>query len=217
MKLTVAQQLRAIIMGAPGSGKGTISARITENYGKMAHRSSGDMLRAQVEKGSGVGKEAKRFMDGGQLVPDHLVTKIVINEIPEGAFLLDGFPRTVVQAEELGNSVEVDAVIDLDVPFDVIEERLTSRWVHPGSGRVYNTGFSDPKVPGKDDVTGEDLIQRDDDKPETVQARLKVYEDTCGPLREFYAKQGKLHTFSGNATAVIWPQVEEFLKKAYKD
>ena len=187
-------------------------------------------------------------MDGGQLVPDHLVTKIVINEIPDGPFLLDGFPRTVVQAEELGNAVEIDAVIDLDVPFDVIEvsslirveltrelicqERLTSRWVHPGSGRVYNTGFSDPKVPGKDDVTGEDLIQRDDDKPETVQARLKVcnkrltfpnsrsfqvYEDTCGPLREFYAKQGKLHTFSGNATAIIWPQVEEFLKKAYKD
>ena len=93
------------------------------------------------------------------------------------------------------------------------KDRLTSRWTHAPSGRVYNTGFNDPKVPGKDDVTGEDLIQRDDDKPETVQNRLDVYEETSGPLRDFYRERGMLHTFTGDKTDVIWPMVEKFLKE----
>merc|ERR1712050_701972 len=130
-------------MGAPGSGKGTIAGRITTNFPQMAHRSSGDLLRAQLDKGTGLGKEAKLYMDEGKLVPDWMVTKIALAEIPDGAFLLDGFPRSLNQAKWLSEKVAIDAVIDLNVPSEVIKERLTSRWVHPASGRVYNTGFND--------------------------------------------------------------------------
>jgi len=217
MKLTISNQIKAIIMGAPGSGKGTIAGRITSNFPQMAHRSSGDLLRAQIEQGTDLGAEAKTFMDQGKLVPDDLVTKMALASIPEGSILLDGFPRSVPQAKSLADAVEIEAVIDLNVPFEVIKDRLTSRWVHPGSGRVYNTGFNDPKVPGIDDETGEPLIQRDDDKPETVQNRLDVYDSTSGPLREFYAEKGVLHTFSGDRTDVIWPQVLEFLKANVKE
>jgi len=200
-------------MGAPGSGKGTIAARITKKYPEMVHKSSGDLLRAQIKRGTGLGREAQRYMDEGKLVPDWMVTKLALDEIGEGAILLDGFPRSVKQAEALADHTDIDAVIDLNVPFDVIKDRLTSRWTHAPSGRVYNTGFNDPKVPGKDDVTGEDLIQRDDDKPETVQNRLDVYEETSGPLRDFYRERGMLHTFTGDKTDVIWPMVEKFLKE----
>lgn len=213
MRLSVPNYLKAIIMGAPGSGKGTIAGRITKAYPEMVHKSSGDLLRAQIKRGTGLGREAQRYMDEGKLVPDWMVTKLALDEIGEGAILLDGFPRSVKQAEALADHTDIDAVIDLDVPFDVIKDRLTSRWTHAPSGRVYNTGFNDPKVPGKDDVTGEDLIQRDDDKPETVQNRLDVYEETSGPLRDFYRERGMLHTFTGDKTDVIWPMVEKFLKE----
>jgi len=212
MRVTLSNQLRAIIMGPPGSGKGTVAGRIVAAFPNMQHRSSGDLLRAQISKGTELGKEAQTFINAGKLVPDELVTKLILAEIPEeGSFLLDGFPRTPGQAAVLDEHVDVETVIDLDVPFDVIMERLTSRWTHLPSGRVYNIGFSPPKVPGKDDVTGEDLIQRDDDKPETVQARLDIYENQCAPLRAFYADKNILNRFSGSETNVIWPKVKEFL------
>jgi len=204
-------------MGAPGSGKGTIAGRITTHYPIMAHKSSGDLLREQMAKGTGLGKEAKVYMDEGKLVPDWMVTKLCMDAIPEGAVLLDGFPRSVKQAESLAREHQIEAVIDLNVPFDVIKDRLTSRWTHAPSGRVYNIGFNDPKVPGIDDVTGEALIQRDDDLPETVQNRLDVYESTCGPLRDFYKEKGILYTFTGDKTDVIWPMVNEFLKENIKN
>jgi len=215
--LTVPRKLKAIIMGAPGSGKGTIAGRITSNYPQMEHKSSGDLLRGQIEKGTGIAKEAQIYMNEGKLVPDWLVTKLCLEEMPEGPVLLDGFPRTKQQAEWLAEKVEIEAVIDLNVPFEVIKDRLTSRWTHPASGRVYNTGFNDPKVPGIDDVTGEPLIQRDDDKPETVQNRLDVYAETSGPLREFYKEKGILYTFTGDRTDVIWPLVKEFLDENVKN
>jgi len=212
MRVTVSNKLRAIIMGPPGSGKGTVAGRIVAAFPNMQHRSSGDLLRAQISKGTELGKEAQTYINDGKLVPDELVTKLILAEIPEsGSFLLDGFPRTPGQAAVLAEHVDIETVVDLDVPFDVIMERLTSRWTHLPSGRVYNTGFSPPKVPGIDDETGEPLIQRDDDKPETVKARLDIYENQCRPLRAFYAEKNILNRFSGSETNVIWPKVKEFL------
>jgi len=212
MRLSLANKLRAIIMGPPGSGKGTVAGRIVAAFPEMQHRSSGDLLRAQIQKGTELGKEAQTYINEGKLVPDELVTKLILAEIPEsGSFLLDGFPRTPGQAAVLAEHVDIETVIDLDVPFDVIMDRLTSRWTHLASGRVYNTGFNPPKVAGIDDETGEPLIQRDDDKPETVQARLDIYENQCRPLRAFYAEKNILNRFSGSETNVIWPKVKDFL------
>jgi nucleoside-triphosphate--adenylate kinase len=212
MRVSSVQLLRAIIMGPPGSGKGTVAGRIVAAFPEMQHRSSGDLLRAQIQKGTELGTEAQKYINQGKLVPDELVTKLILAEIPEsGSFLLDGFPRTPAQAAVLAQHVDIETVIDLDVPFEVIKDRLTSRWTHPASGRVYNTGFNPPKVAGIDDETGDELIQRDDDKPETVQARLDIYENQCRPLREFYDQKSILNRFQGRETNVIWPKVKTFL------
>ncbi|XP_071396886.1 GTP:AMP phosphotransferase AK3, mitochondrial isoform X2 [Centroberyx affinis] len=166
---------RAVIMGPPGSGKGTVSARITKTFG-LKHISSGDLLRGNIK--------AKT-----------------------------GFPRTVSQAESLDEVYTVDTVINLDVPFQTIKQRLTSRWTHLPSGRVYNIDFNPPKVAGLDDVTGEPLAQRDDDTPYTVTRRLKAYETQTEPVLEYYRSKGVLETFSGTETNKIWPHVQAFLHK----
>lgn len=185
--------MRLMMLGAPGAGKGTQAAFLTSHFG-IPQISTGDMLRAAIRAGSALGMEAKGYMDAGQLVPDDLIIRMVQARIAESdcvnGFLLDGFPRTLAQAEALAAAgVNLDAVIEIDVPFDVIIERMSGRRVHPASGRTYHITYNPPKVADKDDETGEDLIQRDDDKAETVKKRLDVYASQTQPLVAYYQQQ----------------------------
>ncbi|XP_065175045.1 GTP:AMP phosphotransferase AK3, mitochondrial-like [Sycon ciliatum] len=205
--------LRAIIMGPPGSGKGTISSWIVRDF-QMSHLSSGDMLRAQMGKGTGAGVAAKEAISRGELVADDVMNEMILAELEEitgKSFLLDGYPRTVHQAEALSKAQPVDVVVNLAVPFKTIRERIENRWVHQGSGRVYHTVFNPPKNPGVDDETGEPLIQREDDKPHSVSARLDIYQKQTEPLLEFYRKEGKLAEFAGTESKVIYPEVKSHL------
>uniref|UniRef100_A0A1A8HN60 GTP:AMP phosphotransferase AK3, mitochondrial n=1 Tax=Nothobranchius korthausae TaxID=1143690 RepID=A0A1A8HN60_9TELE len=209
--------IRAVIMGAPGSGKGTVSGRITKIFG-LNHLSSGDILRANIKEKTELGLLMKSCIDQGRLVPDAIMSRLILNDlrrIDSGGWLLDGFPRTVSQAEALDQVYTVDTVINLDVPFETIKERLTSRWTHIPSGRVYNTDFNPPKVPGFDDETGEPLVQRDDDRPDTVTRRLKSYETQTEPVLEYYRSKGVLETFTGTETNKIWPHIEAFLHRKF--
>ncbi|XP_037980579.1 GTP:AMP phosphotransferase AK3, mitochondrial isoform X1 [Motacilla alba alba] len=218
-RMVVPPLLRAVIMGPPGSGKGTVSARIIKHFG-VKHLSSGDLLRDNMQKKTEVGILAKSYIDQGQLIPDHIMTQLMLNEIKDldqYNWLLDGFPRTVVQAEALDKECHIDTVIDLDVPFETIKCRLTARWIHPASGRVYNLEFNPPKVQGIDDITGEPLVQRDDDKPETVSKRLQAYDAQTKPVLEYYRKKGLLKSFSGTETNKIWPHIYAFLQTKLPD
>ncbi|MFT7815450.1 GTP:AMP phosphotransferase AK3, mitochondrial [Arapaima gigas] len=214
--MVVRALFRAVIMGPPGSGKGTVSNRITKTFG-LAHLSSGDVLRVNITAKTEIGLLMKSCIDQGQLVPDDVISRLILGELrnlEQSGWLLDGFPRTVPQAEALDAAFRIDTVINLDVPFQTIQERLTSRWVHLPSGRVYNTSFNPPKVPGLDDVTGEPLVQRNDDAPETVARRLKAYENQTQPVLEFYRSKGLLETFTGTETNKIWPhRLKESLKE----
>ncbi|XP_037548599.1 GTP:AMP phosphotransferase AK3, mitochondrial [Nematolebias whitei] len=215
--MVVQRLMRAVIMGPPGSGKGTVSGRIAKTFG-LKHISSGDILRANIKEKTELGLLMKSCIDQGQLVPDAIMSRIILNDlrrIDHSGWLLDGFPRTVPQAEALDNTYVIDTVINLNVPFQTIKERLTSRWTHIASGRVYNTDFNPPKVPGLDDVTGEPLVQRDDDKPDTVTRRLKGYETQTEPVLEYYRSKGVLETFTGTETDKIWPHVEAFLHRKF--
>jgi adenylate kinase len=183
--------MKLILLGAPGAGKGTQAAFICKHYG-IPQISTGDMLRAAVKAGSEMGLAAKKVMDAGQLVSDEIIIGLVKERIqqPDCAkgFLFDGFPRTIAQAEAMKDaSVKLDYVLEIDVPFEAIIERMSGRRSHPASGRIYHVKFNPPKVEGKDDVTGEPLVQRDDDKAETVQKRLDVYSAQTRPLVEYYS------------------------------
>ncbi|CAB4054419.1 AK3 [Lepeophtheirus salmonis] len=180
---------------APGSGKGTISNWIVRDFA-LAHVSSGDLLRMHLKEKTPLGKKAQQFVDKGELVPDDLMVDLVTSELKKKEstpWLLDGFPRTRFQAEILHERTPVDVVINLDVPFETIIDRVKDRWVHPGSGRIYNTLFNPPKVPGKDDETGEDLMQREDDKPESVRRRLEIFSDSTRPVLDFLPLQRCLY------------------------
>ncbi|XP_045548506.1 GTP:AMP phosphotransferase AK3, mitochondrial isoform X1 [Salmo salar] len=206
---------RTVIMGPPGSGKGTVSGRIVKRFG-LTHLSSGDLLRANIKAQTELGLLMKSCIDQGQLVPDDVISRLILTEmrsIEQSSWLLDGFPRTVAQAETLDSVCSVDTVINIDVPFQTIKQRLTSRWLHLPSGRVYNIDFNPPKISGLDDVTGEPLIQRDDDTPETITRRLKSYEIQTQPVLEYYRSKGMLETFSGTETNKIWPHIQAFLSK----
>lgn len=202
--------LRAIILGAPGSGKGTISGRLIKDF-HLKHLASGDILRNQISSQSEAGVQAESFVSQGHLVPDELMVKLIEKELETShqSWLLDGYPRTLLQAKALSSTQTVDLVLNLDVPFDVIRQRLEKRWIHKPSGRVYHSDWSPPKVPGLDDETGEELIQREDDKPETVQWRLKLYENTTRPLLEYYKKLGVLHSFHGSESNTIYPKLKD--------
>lgn len=214
LNMTVKNKLlKVLILGAPASGKGTISSRIVKKY-NVAHVSSGDKLRDHIEKQTDLGKEVKSYLNDGKLVPDNLMIRFMITELKkvEGhSWLLDGFPRTVDQANALWKVQPVDVALNLVVPFDVIIDRVKSRWVHLPSGRVYNIGFNTPKVEGKDDITGEDLVQRPDDKPEAVQKRLEIYESVTRPVIDFYKDKGILKEFHGCTSNEIWPKVTTYL------
>lgn len=193
--------MRIILLGAPGAGKGTQAQYITERFG-IPQISTGDMLRAAVKAGTPLGLAAKKVMDAGQLVSDDIIIGLVKERIQEAdcnnGFLFDGFPRTIPQAEALNEAgIEIDYVLEIAVADEEIIKRLSGRRVHPDSGRVYHVTYNPPKVEGKDDATGEDLVQRDDDKEDTVRKRLGVYHDQTAPLVDFYknlAQQGNART-----------------------
>ena len=184
--------MRLILLGGPGAGKGTQANYIKEKY-EIPQISTGDMLRAAVKAGTDMGKEAKKFMDSGGLVPDEVIIGLVKERIeaPDCAkgFLFDGFPRTIPQADAMKEAgVPIDAVVDIDVPDEEIIKRMSGRRVHLASGRTYNVLFNPPRSEGKDDVTGEPLIQRDDDQEDTVRKRLEVYHEQTEPLIDYYKK-----------------------------
>ncbi|MDP6968548.1 MAG: adenylate kinase [Gammaproteobacteria bacterium] len=182
--------MRLILLGAPGAGKGTQAQFITEKYG-IPQISTGDMLRAAVQAGTDLGKAAKKVMDAGELVSDELIINLVKERIGQddcaNGFLFDGFPRTIPQAEALQTSgVVIDAVVEIDVADEEIIKRMSGRRVHSGSGRTYHLVYNPPKVAGKDDVTGDELVQRPDDQEDTVRQRLQVYHQQTAPLVDFY-------------------------------
>ena len=184
--------MKLILLGAPGAGKGTQAAFITQKYG-IPQISTGDMLRAAVKAGTPLGVQAKGVMESGGLVSDELIIDLVKERIAQpdcaNGFLFDGFPRTLPQAEAMKQAgVQLDYVLEIDVPFDAIIERMSGRRSHPASGRTYHVKFNPPKAEGKDDLTGEPLVQRDDDKEETVRKRLQVYNDQTRPLVSYYSE-----------------------------
>jgi len=183
--------MRLILLGAPGAGKGTQATFICQKYG-IPQISTGDMLRAAVKAGTPLGLQAQAVMASGALVSDDLIINLVKERIalPDCAqgFLFDGFPRTIPQAEAMrAAGVKLDYVLEIDVPFSDIIERMSGRRSHPASGRIYHLKFNPPKTEGKDDLTGEDLIQREDDKEETVRKRLEVYSQQTRPLVDYYS------------------------------
>ena len=185
--------MKVLLLGAPGAGKGTQAQFIKEAF-NIPQISTGDMLRAAVKAGTSLGIEAKKIMDAGGLVRDDIIIGLVKERIQEAdcanGFLFDGFPRTLAQAEAMKEAgVVLDFVVEIDVPDEVIVERMSGRRVHVASGRTYHLVYNPPKVAGKDDETGEDLIQRDDDQAETVQKRLNVYHEQTEVLVDYYGKQ----------------------------
>jgi adenylate kinase len=197
-------ELNLILLGPPGAGKGTQAERITEDF-NLPYIATGDILREAVKSGTELGRKAKEYMDRGELVPDDVIIGVILQKVqaPEAAdgFLLDGFPRTIAQAEALDQAFgELDrsltAAILLDVPDEEVVRRLSGRRVSP-AGRPYHVEFNPPKVPGRCDVDGSELIQREDDKPEVIRKRLEVYHRQTSPLVEYYEERGLLRRFDG--------------------
>jgi adenylate kinase len=200
--------MRLILLGGPGAGKGTQANFIKDKY-QIPQISTGDMLRAAIKAGTELGKKAKGFMDSGGLVPDEVIIGLVKERIKEAdcqkGFLFDGFPRTIPQADAMKDAgVSIDAVVDIDVPDAEIIKRMSGRRVHLASGRTYHITFNPPKEEGKDDVTGEALIQRDDDHEETVRNRLDVYHAQTEPLIDYY----KSWQSSGESAAPKYIRIE---------
>ncbi|EZH64480.1 adenylate kinase [Bacillaceae bacterium JMAK1] len=210
-----------ILMGLPGAGKGTQADRIKSEY-DIPHISTGDMFRAAIKEQTELGVKAKGFMDAGELVPDDVTIGIVKDRLSQDdckdGFLLDGFPRTPVQAQaledilsDLGRSL--DYVLNIDVPKEKLVERLAGRRVSPTSGRTYHVIYNPPKVDGVCDVDGSELIQREDDKPETVEKRLDVNIEQQQPLKDFYTNKGYLKDIDGDQDIhVVYEQIDELLK-----
>ena len=200
--------MRLILLGGPGAGKGTQANHIKDNY-QIPQISTGDMLRAAVKAGTELGLKAKSYMDSGGLVPDDVIIGLVKERIKESdcakGFLFDGFPRTIPQADAMKEAgVPIDAVVDINVPDEEIIKRMSGRRAHLASGRTYHIMFNPPKEEGKDDVTGEPLVQRDDDKEETVRKRLEVYHDQTEPLIGYY----KTWQSTGEAGAPKYVRIE---------
>ena len=184
--------MKILLLGPPGAGKGTQAHILMHEFG-IPQISTGDMLRAAVKSGSSLGKELKQVMDAGELVSDDLILELVKERVSQedcrNGYLFDGFPRTIAQAEGMKqNGIDVEYVIELQVNDEEIIKRMSGRRIHPGSGRTYHVEFNPPRQEGKDDVTGEPLVQRDDDKEETVRKRLQVYHEQTSPLVEYYSK-----------------------------
>ena len=213
--------MRLILLGPPGAGKGTQAGFITQAYG-IPQISTGDMLRAAVKAGTPLGLAAKKVMDAGQLVSDDIIIGLVKERLKQPdcgrGYLFDGFPRTIPQADAMkAAGVALDYVLEIDVPDDEIILRMSGRRVHPASGRIYHVKFNPPKVEGRDDQTGEPLVQRDDDREETVKKRLEVYRAQTRPLVDYYGKWAA----SGGAQAPRYRKisglgpVDEISKRAF--
>ena len=197
--------MKIIMLGAPGAGKGTQAARIAEKN-NIPHVSTGDIFRANIKEGTELGKKAKKYMDEGQLVPDSLTIELLLDRVAKddcaNGYILDGFPRTIPQAEALDAALDklgtaIDCAVNVDVPDQNIVSRMSGRRSCPSCGEIFHIVQMPPKKEGICDKCGEKLIQRDDDKPETVEKRLKVYHDQTQPLIDFYEKKGILKTVDG--------------------
>ena len=201
--------MRLILLGAPGAGKGTQAQFICEKFA-IPQISTGDMLRAAVKAGTELGIAAKKIMDAGGLVSDEIIIGLVKDRLTQPdcgkGYLFDGLTRTMAQAMK-DAGVPIDYVLEIDVPFDAIIDRMSGRRVHPASGRTYHITFNPPKVEGKDDVTGEALIQRDDDKEETVRKRLQVYNDQTRPLVDYYSTWAKQNSPTDKVKAPAYRKV----------
>ncbi|KAG7086414.1 Adenylate kinase [Marasmius oreades] len=215
------QQLRTILIGPPGAGKGTQAPRIRDEY-CVCHLATGDMLREQVAQKTPLGVEAKKIMDAGGLVSDEIMVGIIKEQLEnnkacKNGFVLDGFPRTVPQAQRLDGMLEsrkekLDSVVQLLIDDQLLISRITGRLIHPASGRTYHKEFNPPKVPMKDDVTGESLIQRSDDNVEALRKRLGVYHSQTGPVAEYYKNCGLWHGIdAAQSPNLVW----DSLKKIY--
>ncbi len=214
--------MNLILLGPPGSGKGTQAKLIVEKYG-IPQISTGDMLREAVAKGTELGKEAKKYMDAGQLVPDEVVIGIVKERLQEPdcekGFILDGFPRTIPQAEALDKMLEelgkkIDAVINIQVPEEEVVKRIVNRRTCRKCGAVYHLIYNPPKEDNKCDKCGGELYQRDDDKEETVRQRYKVYKEQTEPLVEYYAKKGVLYNIDGTKSIEeVFNEIDKILQK----
>ncbi|KAJ1975146.1 Adenylate kinase 2 [Dimargaris xerosporica] len=214
--------LRVLIVGAPGAGKGTQSHRIRSEF-PVYPISSGDVLRRHIAMKTVIGQRAAPIVAKGEMVPDNIMVDLIDNELDQldhEHWLLDGFPRSVAQAELLQKSLTakeqpLNTVLNLVVPEEVLLQRIEDRWVHVPSGRVYNLSYNPPKTPGKDDVTGEPLTKREDDKPEVLKARLQRYNELTAPMLEYYDAKQLLHTFRGSTSDEIYPQIRQFLSERF--
>ncbi len=213
--------MNILIMGAPGSGKGTMSARIVQKF-NLTHISTGDIFRSEIKNETELGKTAKSYIEKGLLVPDSVTNPMVVSFLEknniENGYLLDGYPRTLAQAEVYGeliknSSLEIDLVINLDVNYEIIKERITGRWMSP-EGKIYHVKYNPPKVEGICDVSGSQLFQRKDDTLESVVVRLEEYDNNTKPVLEFYAKQGKLVNIDGERSMdEVFADIEKLLEK----
>ncbi len=207
--------MNLIFLGPPGAGKGTIATRVKDQY-KIPHISTGDLFRAHIQNQTELGKEVKAILDSGELVPDKLTIEMVRQRLQESdtqnGFILDGFPRTIPQAEALSDFARIDAVLNFELSKDSIIKRLSGRRIAKQSGRVYHILYNPPKVEGKCDESGETLIQRPDDKPEAIENRLSVYERQTAPLINFYQKKSLLIAINAEPSAdEVFSQVQEKL------
>jgi adenylate kinase len=207
-----------ILIGPPGSGKGTQAENIKKQW-NLLHLSTGDLLRAQVKGNTSLGQTAKKYMESGELVPDELIIQILKEALPiEGGFILDGFPRTIAQAQQLEKMLkDIGLTIDVVLEFNVEDQRLINRilgrLVHPASGRSYHTEFNPPKVPWKDDVTGEPLVKRSDDTEEALITRLASYHQMTAPVLDFYRTKSLLTVIDGSKPpSQVWSEVQSALK-----
>ncbi|KAL1742612.1 adenylate kinase-domain-containing protein [Schizophyllum fasciatum] len=220
-----AQQLRTILVGPPGAGKGTQAPRIRDEF-CVCHLATGDMLREQVAAKTALGVEAKKIMDSGGLLPDDIVVNMIKDQLEnnkacKNGFVLDGFPRTVGQAQKLDGMLtdrkeKLDSVVQLLIDDQLLISRITGRLIHPASGRTYHKEFSPPKKPMTDDVTGEPLIQRSDDNAETLRKRLSTYHTQTGPVVDYYRKKGIWHGVdAAQSPAVVWDNLRKiFIQKS---
>lgn len=225
--MKLAKHLRLLLLGAPGSGKGTQTSRLMEAFPSVSSLSSGDILRAEVARGTPIGLQVAKLIEEGKLVPDDMMVGVIKNHLiannwlnARALWLLDGFPRTGNQAKDLDrmlapNRADINLVVELEVDQKSILERVEARWIHAASGRVYNLDYNPPKEPFKDDVTGEKLEKRKDDTKEVFGKRLDKYNEEISPLREYYQKKGIWHGVAGETSDIIFPKIRELVERKF--